>query len=194
VKWKKKLRCGRSFGSLLAMKQFIFLLMPVCLALISCKSGPSRVNANLATIRVRAESGNAKSQNDLGVTYMRLWNATEASKWFQKAAEQGLAEAQYNLAVNFEKGDGLPKDFIEAFAWFSIAAERRNLKAVNGRERLIRIMSQADIEEGKRRAFAYATKMPEKKQDSEITPASTPAEPPKPDSGKKAKLPAPKAE
>lgn len=176
------------------MKRFILLLLPVCLALASCKSGPEKINADLASIRAHAERGDADAQNELGVTYMKLWNSTEANKWFQKAAEQGMADAQYHLGENYEKGDGEPKNFIEAYAWFSVAAATGHLMAINGRERLSHLMSRSDIEEANRKAFAYATKMPSKKQNSETNAAPASTESLKPDSGKKPNLPAPKSE
>lgn len=162
--WKKKLRCDRSFGRLSAMKRFLLLLLPVCLSLIACESGPEKVNAELADLRGPAERGDAEAQCELGLEYMRLLNATEANKWFQKSAAQGWPEAQYRLAVNYEKGDGQPKDTIEAYAWFSVAAEQEHLKAMNGRERLMHLLSRGDIEEGNRKAFAYATKNPDRKK------------------------------
>ena len=40
------------------------------------------------------------------------------------AAEQGVAEAQYNLAMRYDKGDGLPQDKAKAVAWYTKAAEQ----------------------------------------------------------------------
>ena len=37
------------------------------------------------------------------------------------AAEQGYANAQYSLGWRYESGDGVPKDEIEALAWYKIA-------------------------------------------------------------------------
>jgi len=34
----------------------------------------------------------------------------ESMKWFRMAAEQGLAEAQNNVGIAYEKGQGVPKD------------------------------------------------------------------------------------
>jgi len=35
-------------------------------------------------------------------------------KWYRKAAEQGLAEAQYNLGVPYYNGQGASKDYVES--------------------------------------------------------------------------------
>lgn len=51
-------------------------------------------------------------------------NYEEAVKWYRKAAEQGYAGAQNNLAVMYEKGLGVPKDDSEAAKWYQRAAEK----------------------------------------------------------------------
>lgn len=48
----------------------------------------------------------------------------QAAAWFRKAAEQGLASAQYNLGVAYAEGNGLVKDEAQAVAWFRKAAEQ----------------------------------------------------------------------
>ena len=40
----------------------------------------------------------------------------------KKAAEQGHADAQYNLGVMYAYGDGVPEDNIQAYAWISLAS------------------------------------------------------------------------
>ena len=45
----------------------------------------------------------------------------EAVKWYTKAAEQGDADAQNNLAVMFDNGEGVPKDLVQAYAWYNVA-------------------------------------------------------------------------
>ena len=42
----------------------------------------------------------------------------EAVKWYREAAEQGHADAQYNLGYMYEKGLGVKKDKAEAEKWF----------------------------------------------------------------------------
>jgi TPR repeat protein len=44
--------------------------------------------------------------------------------WFQKAAEQGNAEAQVSLGVMHAKGQGVPQDYVIAYMWFNLAAAR----------------------------------------------------------------------
>jgi TPR repeat protein len=49
-----------------------------------------------------------------------------ATSWYRKAAEQGLAEAQYNLGVMYANGDGVAQDYAAAHMWFNLAAASRN--------------------------------------------------------------------
>jgi TPR repeat protein len=41
----------------------------------------------------------------------------EAVKWYSKAAEQGDANAQYNLGLMYNSGEGIPRDDAEAVKW-----------------------------------------------------------------------------
>ena len=47
----------------------------------------------------------------------------EAVKWFQQAAEQGYAEAQYNLGAMYFTGGGVHQDFHLSKEWFGKACD-----------------------------------------------------------------------
>ena len=49
--------------------------------------------------------------------------------WYRKAAEQGYANAQYNLGVMYDNGEGVPQDYQEAMSWYRKAAEQGNASA-----------------------------------------------------------------
>ena len=55
----------------------------------------------------------------------------EAVKWYRKAAEQGLASAQFKLGVHYAKGRGVPQDYLEAAKWYRKAAEQGDAAAQN---------------------------------------------------------------
>lgn len=42
----------------------------------------------------------------------------QSLQWLQTAAENGSANAQYNLGLLYERGDGVPKDRKQAKEWF----------------------------------------------------------------------------
>ena len=48
----------------------------------------------------------------------------EAVKWYRLAAEQGYADAQYNLGLMYSNGEGVPQDYKEAVKWYRLAAEQ----------------------------------------------------------------------
>ena len=46
-----------------------------------------------------------------------------------KAAEQGLAKAQYNLGLMFNNGKGVKQDYLQCVSWYRKAAEQGHAKA-----------------------------------------------------------------
>ena len=45
----------------------------------------------------------------------------EAVRWYKKAADQGDADAQYDLGVAYYNGEGVPQDYAEAYFWENLA-------------------------------------------------------------------------
>ena len=58
-------------------------------------------------------------------------DSKEAVKWWQKAADQGHANAQSNLGAMYEKGQGVEQDFKEAVKWLQKAADQGYANAQN---------------------------------------------------------------
>src|SRR3989440_469855 len=83
----------------------------------------------LAEIRAGADKGDAKAQYELGRAFFSgtlgvAKDEAEAVKWFRKAAEQNVADAQFSLGVCYANGQGVPEDDAEAVKWFRKAAEQ----------------------------------------------------------------------
>ena len=83
----------------------------------------------LAEIRAGADKGDAKAQYELGRAFFSgtlgvAKDEAEAVKWFRKAAEQNVADAQFSLGVCYAIGQGVTKDDAEAVKWFRKAAEQ----------------------------------------------------------------------
>ncbi len=53
----------------------------------------------------------------------------EAIKWYQKAADQGYAKAQYNLAFMYANGKGVQQDDKQALYWYQKAADQGGVNA-----------------------------------------------------------------
>lgn len=85
-------------------------------------------------VRVKAALGNPEAQSHLGFLFIRGEEGVDrdpaaAVEWFERAAAQGVAEAQFNLALILARGDGVPPDAARAFAWCRLAAEQGHAAA-----------------------------------------------------------------
>lgn len=60
----------------------------------------------------------------------------EAVKWFRQAADQGLAQAQYNLGAMYYKGRGVRQDLALAQEWYGKACQNGDQKACDNDQRL----------------------------------------------------------
>ena len=60
----------------------------------------------------------------------------KAVEWYQRAAEQGVADAQYNLGVMYYNGQGVKQDYIKAVEWYQKAAEQGHAEAQFNLDRL----------------------------------------------------------
>ena len=56
-------------------------------------------------------------------------NYLEAFKYFKKAADQGVASAQYNLGWQYYNGQGVTQSDSEAVKWYKLAADQGNAGA-----------------------------------------------------------------
>lgn len=54
-----------------------------------------------------------------------------APKWFRRAAEQGMADAQHMYALCLEFGDGISTDYAEAAMWAKKAADQGHVEAMS---------------------------------------------------------------
>ena len=65
-----------------------------------------------------------ESQFDTAEELYEKGKYTEAIKWYKKAADQGLADAQFRLGECFEVGRGCKKDLRESFIRYESAAKK----------------------------------------------------------------------
>ena len=74
-----------------------------------------------------------------------LKNGKTAMEWYALAAEQGVAEAQYNMGRNYYYGHGVLKDFKRAYIQSNLAAYNGNTSGSENREVIATKMTPADI-------------------------------------------------
>ena len=57
----------------------------------------------------------------------REWKPKRQSaqvSWYRKGADQGFADAQYNLGIMYANGRGIPQDYVQAHKWLNLAADQ----------------------------------------------------------------------
>ncbi len=108
-------------------------------ALSSFKAGApqgsvkDRITADAALPRTvreiedKAFAGNAEAQHDLAAIYTAghggvKTNYAQAASWFEEAAYNGVANAQYNLGVLYHQGLGVKQDTRRAIQLYRVAA------------------------------------------------------------------------
>ena len=57
-------------------------------------------------------------------------NYTESIKYFKKAADQGNADAQYELGYMYSRGEGVTLSDSEAVRWYKLAADQGDAMAL----------------------------------------------------------------
>jgi TPR repeat protein len=116
--------------------------------------------------RKAAEQGDANAQSNLGSMYSAGRGVgqdfNEAAKWFRLSAEQGWAPGQGNLAGLYVQGQGVPRDLLSAYMWCSLAALAGVLECKELLQALEPKLKIEEINEAKRRAFAWSQAHPEK--------------------------------
>ena len=75
----------------------------------------------------------------------RFGRAPEAAKWFRKAAELGVRDSQYNLAILYARGLGVEKNLGQSFLWFSLAAQQGDRDAAKKRDEIAGQMDPASL-------------------------------------------------
>src|SRR5579859_7199667 len=93
-----------------------------------------RIRANQDPIELErcmwraAENGVAEAQFWLGVAFdqnpwIGVTDKKEALKWYKRAGEGDLPEAENELGVHYQDGDGIEQNYVQAAYWFRKAAE-----------------------------------------------------------------------
>ena len=82
---------------------------------------------------------------DKGLAAFTDGNYATALKEWEPLAEQGRADAQNNLGVMYENGEGVPQDFIIGYMWLNLAGANGDTTAPKAKDIVAKVMSQADI-------------------------------------------------
>lgn len=118
----RQLRRGAERGDVVAQRQLGYLY--------GLGEGVPRDDAQAVFwFRMAADRGDIESMKQLGMTYASDQNVgvrrdyAEAARWFLKAASRGDLQGQQRVAQMYMEGNGLPRDDVRAYAWFTLAIE-----------------------------------------------------------------------
>lgn len=111
-----------------------------------------------------AEGGHALAQYQRGLMLEQgqgiAANLVEAFKWYQKAADQGVADAYFAVGQIYSKGVAVPRDAIRAFAAFDVAATLGYAVAGDWRGMESNRMSEGEIAEARKLSADLLAKRP----------------------------------
>ncbi|MGB7278846.1 MAG: hypothetical protein WBD15_13995 [Pseudolabrys sp.] len=82
-----------------------------------------------------------------------------AVRLIRPVAEQGNANAQYNLGVFYDNGLGVPQDKVRAYMWFNLSAAQGREGAAAFRDLIARRMTPAQTAEAQRLAREWKPNM-----------------------------------
>jgi len=83
---------------------------------------------------------------------------SDTAALLRAAAEQGGAEAQYNLGLMYLEGLGVKQDNVEAYAWIRTAAAQGKLGTLEIRQALLREMTPSQEDRAIELAREYREK------------------------------------
>jgi TPR repeat protein len=107
----------------LLVKTVLFLFLSIVLALLfSNWLGPWFMDWKQSQTSV--VSVNALQAFETGQQYELEANYSQAAHWYQKAAQQGLAQAQMKLAHLYQNGQGITQNFAQTGQWLTKAARQ----------------------------------------------------------------------
>jgi localization factor PodJL len=100
-------------------------------------------NQAISLYRKAANAGHIRAMHNLGVllsAHESPQDYSEAAVWFARAAQAGLADSQYNLALLYERGLGVEQDLSRAYLWYRAAGRGGDKEAARQAERLKRAL------------------------------------------------------
>ena len=97
--------------------------------------------------RARQRRRGARSRQCLCQGLGAARDMAAAAQWFSRAAELGLADAQYNLAFLYENGEGVTKSPLDAYVWYAIAGARGDPGAQKAADRMAKELSAAQMKD-----------------------------------------------
>jgi localization factor PodJL len=81
-----------------------------------------------------------------------------AAQWFALAAEHGLRDSEYNLAILMARGLGTTIDYAAAYKWFALAADQGDSDAASKRDEVGTRLDAAALAKAKESVASFHPK------------------------------------
>ena len=105
----------------------------------------------LQQLKESAEQGDPLAQFDLGNFYATGEHVgqdfEQAVPWWERAAQSGVHQAQYNLGISYIKDEDIEVNLVEGYSWLLLAEVLGSEHAKEVRENLVEVMSSDDLAE-----------------------------------------------
>lgn len=102
---------------------------------------------------------------------------SEQLKALKQSAEAGDVGAQYEIGVLYEFGYRMKTHLIPALAWYMVAADNGDARAIKRRDALMTQLTSEQVEEAKRIRAGIGAAKPAPSRPTEDKPADVPAKP-----------------
>jgi TPR repeat protein len=81
----------------------------------------------------------------LGVMYMKMGDAEQAVRSFRAAVEHKLRQGRVSLGLMYASGQGVQRDFVQAYMWMDLAARQGIRQLSKTRAKLATAMTREQI-------------------------------------------------
>ncbi len=124
------------------------------------------------SLKADVKQGNPQSCRELAEIYYNgthgvFQNYRKAAKLFLVAAKDGHFPAQFHLGVMYQKGQGVPQNYILAHMWMNLATRLGDKNWENIREGMGKLLTPEQIERAQDMAVEWLEKNPKAANDPE---------------------------
>jgi len=134
----------------------------VIAGLVACSRAPAGRHNPIEDPVAEAFAGDVAAQYEVGVriaaTPASAPDYAQAARWLRLAADKGHIGAQASLGFMYHRGQGVPRNDVEAIKWLTLATTQSSAEYdayALWREYVARQMTQGDVAEGERLARAW---------------------------------------
>ena len=119
-----------------------------------------------------ADAGNPRAMHNLAVLLADGDGKPDyegAATWFRKAAQYGVHDSEFNLAILLARGLGVDQSLVQSYQWFAIAAAQGDTDAAQKRDDVAGKLSASELSVAKALAAAFHPRSPDAAA-TEVTP------------------------